>query len=73
MRSSWYFLVEPEIARILLKLPLVGSCSQKIIFVKCETGSFGAAGINTPLCGLCVLKNHFQVKLIFQLVLNKFR
>lgn len=66
-------MVEPESARILLKLPLAVSRSQKIVFVKSETGSFGAAGINAPLCGLCVSKNHFQVKFIFQLVLNKFK
>lgn len=71
--SSWYFLVVPEIARTLLKLSLVGSCSQKVVFVKSETGLFGAAGISAPLCGLCVSKNHFQVKFIFQLALNKFK
>lgn len=72
-QHSGILVVEPESARILLKLPLAVSRSQKIVFVKSETGSFGAAGINAPLCGLCVSKNHFQVKFIFQLVLNKFK
>lgn len=38
LRSSWYFLVVPEISRTFPKLGLVRSCSQKIVFVKSETG-----------------------------------